>query len=63
MMSTPGEFNPEGGVTRTVLDPATVKNTAGSSTPTSSRMMQAWADYLQELREAARARTSRQKRR
>jgi integrase len=25
MMSTPGEFNPEGGVTRTVLDPATVK--------------------------------------
>jgi integrase len=25
MMSTPGEINPEGGVTRTVLDPATVK--------------------------------------
>jgi integrase len=25
MMSTPGEFNPEGGVTRAVLDPATVK--------------------------------------
>jgi integrase len=25
MMSTPGDFNPEGGVTRSVLDPATVK--------------------------------------
>jgi integrase len=31
--------------------------------PERRRMMQAWADYLDELREAARARTSKQKRR
>jgi len=68
MMSTPGEFNSEGGVTRTVLDPATVKkhrwvvdnylNPAFGNRPIAQISAQDFLPLLKDIEEQGKSETA-----